>query len=110
MRFGAWVHSVEQAGSCGCPPSKCQATNDETAARAPLPALANNDHPSPPSLPSLPAAGPAQSSIQGDGQPRHELKQEMPGRFDEIMAGKVKMADAWKEARKIVGKGAWWVR
>lgn len=34
----------------------------------------------------------------------YELRREMPGRFDEIMAGKVKMADAWKEARKIVGK------
>jgi hypothetical protein len=34
----------------------------------------------------------------------YELRREMPGRFDEIMAGKVKTADAWKEAREIVGK------
>jgi len=34
----------------------------------------------------------------------YELRREMPGRFDEIMAGKVKMADAWNEAREIVGK------
>jgi hypothetical protein len=34
----------------------------------------------------------------------YKLRREMPGRFDEIMAGKVKMADAWKEARKIVDK------
>lgn len=34
----------------------------------------------------------------------YELRREMPGRFEEIMAGKMKMADAWKKAREIVGK------
>lgn len=28
----------------------------------------------------------------------------MPGRFEEIMAGKAKIVDAWKEAHEIVGK------
>ena len=34
----------------------------------------------------------------------YELRREMPEYFEEIVAGKVKMADAWKEARQIVGK------